>query len=46
MDTWSKLLNNPAMAKAAAERLVPVLNSQGRTEEAKFLAKQCLKGCC
>ncbi|HJV33985.1 tetratricopeptide repeat protein [Geomonas sp.] len=46
IDTWSKSLQNPAMAKSAAERLVSVLNSQGRTEEAKFLAKQYLKGCC
>jgi tetratricopeptide (TPR) repeat protein len=46
LESWSKLLPLPAMAKTAAERLVPLLSNQGRTEEAKFLAKQYLKGCC
>ncbi|MCM0081485.1 hypothetical protein L4X63_07790 [Geomonas sp. Red32] len=46
LDAWSKLVANPLWAKAAAERLVPVLSSQGRQEEAKFLAKKYLKGCC
>jgi len=42
---WSKALELPTMAKAAAERLVPVLEGQGRLEEAKFLTKSYLKGC-
>lgn len=36
----------PALKKASAERLVPILSSQGRNDEAAFLAKTYLKGCC
>jgi len=36
----------PALKKAAAERLVPILSSQGRNDEAAFLTKTYLKGCC
>ena len=36
----------PALKKAAAERLVPILSSQGRDAEAAFLIKTYLKGCC
>ncbi|GFO59928.1 hypothetical protein GMST_22530 [Geomonas silvestris] len=46
LEAWSKALQFKSMAKPAAERLVPLLASQGRDAEAKFLAKQYLKGCC
>jgi len=46
LEAWSKALQSKSMAKPAAERLVPLLASQGREAEAKFLAKQYLKGCC
>jgi len=36
----------PALKKAAAERLVPILSTQGRDDEAAFLIKTYLKGCC
>jgi len=36
----------PALKKAAAERLVAILSSQGRDDEAAFLFKTYLKGCC
>lgn len=43
---WSKALEIPSVAKPAAERLVPMLDAQGRKDEAKFLRKKYLKGCC
>jgi|GEM_PF-1106163 len=46
MEAWSKALEYKTVAKPAAERLVPLLSSQGRDAEAKYLAKQYLKGCC
>lgn len=46
METFSKALEYPAAAKAAAERLVPILQKEGRGEEAQYLAKRYLKGCC
>jgi predicted TPR repeat methyltransferase len=46
MEAWSKALEYPSVAKSAAERLIPILGSQGRETEAKFLAKKYLKGCC
>jgi Flp pilus assembly protein TadD len=36
----------PVLKKTAAERLVPILSSQGRDDEAEFLIKTYLKGCC
>jgi len=36
----------PALKKAAAERLVEILSTQGRDDEAAFLTKTYLKGCC
>jgi len=36
----------PALKKAAAERLVAILSTQGRDDEAAFLIKTYLKGCC
>ena len=46
LEVWSKTLELPSMARASAERIVPILGSQGRTEEAKYLIKRYLKGCC
>lgn len=46
MSSYTKALEYPAAAKAAAERLVPLLQNQGRGEEALYLAKRYLKGCC
>lgn len=46
MELWSKSLEDPSMAKAAAERLIPILNRQGRSDDVKFLTKKYLKGCC
>ena len=46
LDAWSQALEIPSVAKPAAERLIPILTSQGRGEEAKYLAKRYLKGCC
>lgn len=45
MDLYSQMLSTP-LGKAAAERLVPLLDQSGRTVEAKALAKRFLKGCC
>jgi tetratricopeptide (TPR) repeat protein len=39
-------LQTPALKKAAAERLVAILSSQNRGDEAAFLIKTYLKGCC
>lgn len=36
----------PVLKKASAERLVPILASQGRDDEAAYLVKTYLKGCC
>jgi len=45
-----KLLGNgilmPALKKASAERLAPILAAQGRNEEAAYIVKTYLKGCC
>ncbi|WP_224982365.1 tetratricopeptide repeat protein [Geomonas agri] len=46
MELWTKSLESPSMAKAAAERLIPILNRQGRRDDVKYLSKKYLKGCC
>lgn len=43
---FTPALENPALKKTAAERLVRLLNAQGRESEAAYLAKTYLKGCC
>lgn len=43
---YTELLASPGSARTAAERLVPLLESQGRSAEAEFLYKKHLKGCC
>ena len=45
-EAWSQALEIPSVARAAAERLVPLLANQGREAEAKYLVKKYLKGCC
>ncbi len=46
INCFSQALVFPEFAKAAAERLIPQLQSLGRTEEAAYLIKRYLKGCC
>lgn len=46
MELWTKSLEYPSVARSAAERLIPILNGQGRTDDVKFLSKKYLKGCC
>jgi hypothetical protein len=45
-DWFSRALAFPDYAKAAAERLIPLLESRGRHEEGAYLFKRYLKGCC
>ena len=45
-EAFTAALALPAVARSAAERLIPMLDKQGRLDEAKFLAKRYLKGCC
>jgi tetratricopeptide (TPR) repeat protein len=46
IDIFRSALDNPSLKKVSAERLVRILSSQGREEEAAYLAKTYLKGCC
>lgn len=46
MQIFTPALENPVLKKTAAERLVHILNAQGREAEAAYLAKTYLKGCC
>jgi len=46
VEAWSKSLEFPGVAKQAAQRLVPLLSGQGRQDEAKYLTKRYLQGCC
>lgn len=39
-------LQMPVLKKTSAERLVAILSSQGRNDEAAYLFKTYLKGCC
>jgi thioredoxin-like negative regulator of GroEL len=39
-------LNIPAVAKTAAQKLVPVFEELGRSADALAVAKRYLKGCC
>ena len=45
IDYYSRLLGGP-LKRDAAERLAGLLAECGRTEEAEYVAKQYLKGCC
>jgi predicted negative regulator of RcsB-dependent stress response len=46
VECYSKLLTSPKFASEAAERIVPLLERQGRSEEAAYLARKFKKGCC
>jgi tetratricopeptide (TPR) repeat protein len=46
VESYSKLLTSPKFAREAAERIVPLLERQGRNEEAAYLVKKYAKGCC
>ncbi len=46
IEIFTSALNSPSLKKTAAERLVRILVTQGREEEAAYLAKTYLKGCC
>jgi tetratricopeptide (TPR) repeat protein len=43
---YSQVLSSPAIARVAAEKLVPLLEQRGRSDEAKYLFDKYLKGCC
>jgi predicted negative regulator of RcsB-dependent stress response len=46
VESYSQVLSSPKHAKEAAEKLIPLLEKQGRPEEAAYLAKKFMKGCC
>lgn len=46
MANYLKVLEYKDMSRVAAERLIPLLERQGRREDAVNLAKRYLKGCC
>jgi predicted negative regulator of RcsB-dependent stress response len=46
LDHWSQALQFKGFARGVAEKIIPLLEKQGRNEEAAFLAKTYLKGCC
>lgn len=46
LESYSTVLASPKFAREAAERMVPLLENQGRSEEAAYLAKKYAKGCC
>jgi tetratricopeptide (TPR) repeat protein len=45
MESWSNALKHQSVARNAAERLIPILDAQGRQNEAKFLVKTYMKSC-
>ena len=46
IEIFTAALNAPSLKKIAAERLVRILGKLGREEEAAYLFKTYLKGCC
>jgi pentatricopeptide repeat protein len=46
ISTFNKALQLPALRKTAAQRLVPRLIEQNRSNEANYLVKTYLNGCC
>jgi len=46
VEIYSQVLSSPKHAREAAEKLIPLLERQGRPEEAAYLAKRFMKGCC
>jgi tetratricopeptide (TPR) repeat protein len=45
VECFKQLLSSPGVARQAAERLIQLLEKQGRFEEAAYLAKKFAKGC-
>lgn len=46
LENYSALLATPQFAREAAERIIPLLQKQGRSKEAANLAKKFARGCC
>jgi tetratricopeptide (TPR) repeat protein len=46
VECYSRVLSSPGYAKDAAMKLIPLLEKQGRREDAAYLAKKFKKGCC
>ncbi|HOP39545.1 MAG TPA: hypothetical protein PLI53_00745 [Geobacteraceae bacterium] len=46
LESYSSLLASPQFAREASERVIPLLQKQGRTKEAANLAKRFARGCC
>jgi tetratricopeptide (TPR) repeat protein len=46
VDCYTRVLSSPGYAKEAAIKLIPLLEKQGRREDAVYLAKKLGKGCC
>lgn len=46
IESYSKLLAAPQYAREAAVRIIPLLQGQGRDQEAAYLVKKFAKGCC
>jgi len=46
IEIFTATLTSPALKKVSAERLVRILGTLGREEEAAYLFKTYLKGCC
>lgn len=46
LDRYIEGLSYPSTARASAERAIPLLQKNGRTQDAQALAKRYLKGCC
>jgi tetratricopeptide (TPR) repeat protein len=46
VDCYTRVLSSPGYAKEAAMRLIPLLEKQGRREDAAYLVKKFKKGCC
>ena len=46
VESFSQVLSSSKHAKEAAEKLIPLLEKQGRPEEAAYIAKKFMKGCC
>ena len=46
MESYAKAVTYPTATRAAVERLIPLFEKHGRSEEAVYLAKKYLKGCC
>ena len=46
IESYTRAIAYPTAARAATERLIPLLDKHGRSNEAIYLAKKYLKGCC